>query len=380
MSQVFLPPHPEPTPRLALNPMAHALSSDIERALQNAVGEANNAFSDGIAAAADGGTSKILKKRKRVRDLEDEGETEVESADEGEVEVEQVKEAEKKRRKKKSKGGVGEESRDGTEETSTTTTPGATDTSTAKKKKKSKNKDKGKQPATVDNLSGFPPQTVYTPAPFDVGSNQPASTAAFISALVSAASEDTQTQSQEQPPAAAAAAMSSAQPQYMYPLPPMGYTYPAPGPHQPGSQQHPTIFSTPMGVPLNDLAFGSNEDILRALQDLDMGKIANVLKTLGEAAAAAHLQTPHPHSHPHSLPPPPPLGQVPSSAGEILTSAGSGELKQSKPTRNAIDISLVTGGSPGGKDVNADHAYLLANKWMNAGKLGEMVKTQGEFC
>jgi hypothetical protein len=26
-----------------------------------------------------------------------------------------------------------------------------------------------------------------------------------------------------------------------------------------------------------------------------------------------------------------------------------------------------------------DHAYLLANKWMNAGKLAEMVKTQGEW-
>jgi len=139
-----------------------------------------------------------------------------------------------------------------------------------------------------------------------------------------------------------------------------------------------------MGVPLNDLAFGSNEDVLRALQDLDMAKIANVLKTLGEAAEAANIQNPHLASYPVGQPlataaqePPPPLNQVPSTAGDILTSASTGEPKQIKPTHNRVDMSAL---GPEQNVNSADHAYLLANKWMNAGKLKEMVRNHGEWC
>jgi predicted nucleic acid-binding Zn ribbon protein len=146
-----------------------------------------------------------------------------------------------------------------------------------------------------------------------------------------------------------------------------------------------------MGVPLNDLTSGSNEDILRNMQDLDldMGKIANVLRTLSEAAAAANANNVKQSQQQHqagflggqassttAIPPPPALNQVPSTAGDILTSASSGEPKQTKPTHNRVDMSLP---APAEQNANsADHAYLLANKWMNAGKLAEMVKSQGE--
>ena len=39
------------------------------------------------------------------------------------------------------------------------------------------------------------------------------------------------------------------------------------------------------GVPFSLLAYGSNEDVLRALQELNITKIASVLKTLGDTAA-----------------------------------------------------------------------------------------------
>jgi hypothetical protein len=41
-------------------------------------------------------------------------------------------------------------------------------------------------------------------------------------------------------------------------------------------------------------------------------------------------------------------------------------------------MSLAVAGGGGQDHINPDHAYLLANKWMNAGKLAEMVKNQGE--
>ena len=33
---------------------------------------------------------------------------------------------------------------------------------------------------------------------------------------------------------------------------------------------------------------------------------------------------------------------------------------------------------PGPEQINPEHAHMLANKWMNASKLAELVKTQGK--
>ena len=155
-----------------------ALTSDIQLALQNAIGEANNAFSQATA------NPPKKKKKKRARDVDDEGETEVE------VDAGRQAKKEKRREKKKSKKNAVEEEGQqqpqevtvlNTEEATTTTEP-------TKKKKKSKKKDKGKQ-----NNADLPPYTVY--APFDLqgasAPNPPASSDAFLSALVTAASEGT---------------------------------------------------------------------------------------------------------------------------------------------------------------------------------------------
>lgn len=376
--------------------MPSTLPTDIQAALQHAVGEANNAYAPVTGK----------KRKRRTKDAETRDKNEGESETEGGGNEPKGKGRRKKKKSKKSASIAPEEDdeRLNVEELTTADPP--------RKKKKSKKKDKGKQ--SEDH--SFSLQAVYAQQnAFDLqaaaSSNNPASTAAFLSALVTAASE---TRTQQSPPPHPDNPTNQQfdhgqqhqhGPQYMpYPPPPMGYQYhPSPQyghpPPHPSAQQPPSLFATPIGVPLNDLAFGSNEDILRALQDLDMGKIANVLKTLGEAAAAANV--PHQQQHQSGflggsgLPGagvPATLNQVPTTAGDILHT-NAVETKQQQQNeqqpQQPQQQQQVTQGRTGHNRVldmslpgpelhmNADHAYLLANKWMNAAKLAEMVKNQG---
>lgn len=334
--------------------MANTNLSDSDlQALQQAVGEANNVY----RSIPDSPTSKKKRKRKEKEA----------AAGPDVVEIEEHGEDKQKKKHKPS----GEAAAVPTDQP---------------KKKKSKKRDKGKQPE-----ESFPAQTIYSqqqpvPNPFDVQgsplSNAPASTAAFLSALVTAASE-TRNQIHEHHPTMQYHAHP--QPQFMQ-YQSMGYPYhPGPPGHYPAPPFHheqPSLL--PMGgVPLNDLALASNEDILRALQDLDMTKIASVLKTLGEAAAS-HLYPNGPFGAmgPHQDGPgPTPPNQVPTTAGDILnTNVVESKQQehgstQGRPGHNRVlDMSL-----PGPElHINTDHAYLLAHKWMNPSKLTELVKTEGK--
>lgn len=337
------------------------LTSDIQAALEHAVGQANNAFSQPIAQPK--------KKKKRSRPTEDDSD----GGRHFEVDIDDhlPDGNEIKKRKKKKISAV-----EGTVERQETVTAQRTEDTERKKKKKKKTKrqDKGKQP---DHDSVHQPETipVFTPQnSFDLQiaspSNAPASTAAFLSALVTAASE-TQPQTQSE--------YDQQQSQYLG-YSPMGYPYhpnpPFGDPSAASSQQQ--LFSGPIAVPNNDLAFSSNEEILRAFQDLDMAKIANVLKTLGEAASA-NIQQPGflgGLSIIQGVQTPTPLNQVPSTAGDIMDPSAmeAKQQHQGKPGHNRVlDMSL-----PGPEQhMNVDHAYILANKWMNAGKLAAMVREQG---
>lgn len=360
-----------------------ALTSDIERALQNAIGEANNAFSVPEDTAGPGDRQKKGKKRAR----EDDNEPDVDANTE--------KHKRKDKKKKKKKQAIGEEQVEGDQQG----TELVADELPKKKKKKSK-RDKDKQPAVAppaeeQEASAFTseaafPQSQYDSQTASSSNPDPASNAAFLSALVTAASESQHASNETQ--------HQGQQGQYM-PYQPMGYQYPQFGHDQPPAssfqqqEQQASMYSAPMGVPLNDLAYGSNEDILRALQDLDMTKIANVLKTLGEAAAAANIHQPQPHPPGFlgappgqgNTAPPPPVNQRPTTAGDILLNSSSVDPKpsqqdrpqsssQSRPGHNRVlDMNL-----PGPEQhMDANHAYILANKWMNANKLAEMVKNQG---
>lgn len=143
----------------------------------------------------------------------------------------------------------------------------------------------------------------------------------------------------------------------------------------------PPLFPTPTEAAgaFSDINFGSNEDVLRALQDLDISKIANVLRTLGEAAAAAAANFPTYPPQPGFVAPPmpepvppTPLGQLPIASNAILGLPPKAPAPPNVPLRKSERSFGATD-----SHTSPDHAYLLANKWLNASKLSELVETQG---
>ncbi|KAJ7228498.1 hypothetical protein GGX14DRAFT_413437 [Mycena pura] len=108
-----------------------------------------------------------------------------------------------------------------------------------------------------------------------------------------------------------------------------------------------------------DLSFDSNEDILRAFQNVD---IAGVLKTLSDAADAANV----------------PLTGMASSSTHVAPAPASSSVSKSAPDqkkkpRRAIDLTLP----PSGPQTTPDHALLLTTKWLSPTQLAELVKNEG---
>lgn len=289
-----------------------SLSSDIQRALQLAVGEANNAF-------VQSQTRKTSRKKRASPDNE--------PLD--------------KPRKKKKKPAVEED-----------------------------------QPQAQTELESQPTLTSQ-----DLSGDNNHASAAFLNAVVAAASA---TSSDSQPldlsqfqhhPSYHDPMIPEQQPSYLpYHLAHYGFPEVPPFDHPPHSQ--PQQLFPGLGGPLPDFQYASNDDILRAIQDMDMSKIATVLKTLGDAAAAANGSVPNPPP-PGFVPPPPPnadavqpLAHTPSTSSVGVLSTAPKSTKSSH--KRVLDMSL-----PGPEPANQEHAHMLANKWMNASKLAELVKTQG---
>ncbi|KXN89584.1 DNA-binding protein REB1 [Leucoagaricus sp. SymC.cos] len=248
---------------------------------------------------------------------------------------------------------------------------------TSKKDKKKKKKDKGKGKDT----SVFPAETLNAPDPQmtieEMDEDAQASTAALLSAIVAAATAGA-------PPEIMNAPQVPGQPidpQFGLPIMALGHPpfipMPPPPPYgtQPQPIPDPSSFAN-MGLPFSDLSFGSNEDVLRALQDLDITKIANVLKTLGEAAAAANVPPLEPFQpasmfyHPMSPPvqPPTPVGGFPAPSNAILG------IPPKKPPRVRV---VQAPPSVPEQHGNPDHATLLSTRWLGASKLAELVRTEG---
>jgi len=122
-----------------------------------------------------------------------------------------------------------------------------------------------------------------------------------------------------------------------------------------------------------DLDYASNDDILHALQGLDVTKIASVLKTLGEAAAAANVPL---TSLPSALLQRPQLATPNDSTTPNSTSIAECQVTVPPPVpqhdRHLVDLNarheLLE---------HSDNAELLATKWLSANKLAELAKTQG---
>lgn len=331
------------------------LTPDIQEALQKAVGEANKV------------AHSIKKKFKRVRT-------------EDPTDSNDLAESHQQKKKKKSKHAV--------QEQLVSSAPNVTvpehsiepvvaaapdvspDTAVKKKKKNSKGKEKATHvdaaPADSENpaFAGPPPEH---PANLDVAT----SSEDFISAVVAAASATSNAPMDHPPP------YEQHIPPYMgYPGEFSPYPYPQHGhqpPFDPSQHAQPMFPDSSMNLP--DLNFASNEDLIRSIQDFDLSKVMSVLKTLGEAAAAASVvYNPGPLFVPRPPRAPPVVNPRAAKSDSIL----------GRPPRapRFVQPSATTGSQNEAGDIaydNPDHAHMLANVWMNTQKLNEMVKSEGTF-
>lgn len=142
------------------------------------------------------------------------------------------------------------------------------------------------------------------------------------------------------------------------------------------------VFAT--GGPLN-----TNEDILRALQDLDITKITGALQSLGEVAAANHISLPSLNTRPLSprpirqtAPKPPATNTATSQTPPQQTSSTPAVPQQIPAAADRQPVvprpSFVARPPPASsQNQNPEHAYMLYTKWLNASKLKELAGSIG---
>lgn len=133
---------------------------------------------------------------------------------------------------------------------------------------------------------------------------------------------------------------------------------------------------------LPDLNLASSEELLRTLQDMDITKLATVLKTLGEAGIPTSSNAPR-NIQPSFVPPPAPPGPPPVNQVSVKSVAILGrhpkQAKESGQSTRRLPPPARLPSPRLAEEDNPDHAHMLANVWMNASKLAEMVRTHGEF-
>ncbi|KAG6833913.1 hypothetical protein H0H87_007924 [Tephrocybe sp. NHM501043] len=211
---------------------------------------------------------------------------------------------------------------------------------------------------------------------------QQGSATALLSAIVAAAtgSQNATQSAQPAPQIDPAIAPHNLPPGPIHLNPYMAYVYghqsliprsPTPPPSAPSTMfpTGSTLFPTGApNVPFSELNFGSNEDVLRALQSLDMAKITSVLKNIGEVTAATNADN-------SRLPTP--AVQAPRPAPALAPIRGNATQftppVQVQVEGQTFEIALPATSQP----TSEDHQHLLTTKWMSATKLGELAKSEG---
>lgn len=345
--------------------MTEDLSTDIQRALQQAVGDVNDA-------------AQAPKKKSRKRRTKD-----VESG--AQPEDEQVK----PRKKKKTRDvAVSEEApAPSLPEPSLDVAESAIEPALEKPKKKKKDKGKGRAEPEPESVVAPLPPIQQEQSQGSAGDDDLAtSTADFLSAVVAAASATSHLHDNVPP---------TFPPQPIPPYPPYAehlVQYPPPPPEYAFSHPHPPHPQPPFGPPgmfpelhgiLPDLNLASSEELLRTLQDMDINKLATVLKTLSEAGvqppSSGPLHIPPSFVPPPAPPGPPPVNQVSAKSVAILGRHPKQAKESGQSTRSLPPPAHIPPPRPTEED-NPDHAHMLANVWMNASKLAEMVRTHGTLC
>lgn len=148
-------------------------------------------------------------------------------------------------------------------------------------------------------------------------------------------------------------------------------------------QQGLPSFLTDGTVPITDPSFAglqNNEDVLRALQEMDVSKLEDVLRAFGNAGMGLppmHSQQQDQLSAVGSQPDLNALmqanGGMPALAAQLL----SQPLRQKAPSsRNPSTVPMTM---PRNDDAS-ELQQILYSKWLDASKLKELVRTKGKHC
>lgn len=301
------------------------LSSEIQQALQQAIGQANNAFTSHQLIDQ---PNTVKRKRNKDKDV-----------------------GEAIKQKKKRKKATAEVVHVSPRESSSISTSHRSSAQPQKGKKATSKRSGRVVPDPVNaNESLVPSSPSQSPSP-----------ESFLNAVVSAASV-TSAHSESPYNLAQPCFDQQSSSTYHYPTMPNDLSLDGGGFQPPDSLSNTSVL---------DLNYASNDDILCALQDLDVTKIATVLKTLGEAAAAANvplnitslpstiLQRPHTAT---------PIDPTLSNSTAVPDSSAPRVPQHHRRLVDTRQESLD----------HSDHAVLLATKWLNPQKLGELAKTQGQ--
>ena len=362
------------------------LTSEMRQALQHVIGEANNTFTSNTVDAG----SKRKKRKKHAKGHEDTETRHVEqpqSTASATVDTETEKRPKKKKRMVKDSQGVEntqavpvEPDVPAMEQLVDSATETVSSGKSAKKKK-----DKGKQKETEAswNTDLQDEQPTIDPQQTDERDKE-AQSRAFINAVIAAAAQ--QMRGTQETPG-----------EPFQPFPQLPDSLPVP-PLQPLTAIYNSLGQPafPLPGPLFP-GINSSEDVIRAVQNLDLSKVVDALKSLSYTAGPSMLNEPdssqrvnQPPIIPslpafHTVPEPAPqapvsvpveLGtanQVPVSSNLILgqTPRSDKAPLPKKKLTNAVTMPAV------GPDYNLDHARFLANRWVNANKLAELARTKG---
>lgn len=327
--------------------MAGDLSDDIQRALQHAIVDA----SDVVPPTRQ-------RKKKQARDAEGDW-------TQGEL----------LKPKKKRKTRAGEDAEKEAQPNASDEPDGAPESGSLAReaKTKKKRKDKGKQRAVEVSATQVEPQQVPPVLDEDLA----AASADFLSAVVAAASATSHIQDPNPPEFPTPASPFPPYAEHVVQYPPSDFAFPPPPPPSFGLQG---MFPDLHGL-LPDLNLASGDELLRTLQDMDFAKLASVLKALGDAglpnlSGQTPSMLPAPFPSTSNPPGPPPVNQVSAKSVAILGRDPKQVKESGQSTRELPPPAALPFPRPS-EEGNPDHAHMLANVWMNAGKLADMVKTQG---
>lgn len=195
-----------------------------------------------------------------------------------------------------------------------------------------------------------------TPATAQPVDNDAATSAAFLSALVTAAAPGLHDQSAYTPMIDPFAQYSAGQFSLSSQYIPMPMLQPPPLP----------------GAPFSDLSFGSNDDILRTFQDLDVTKLASALRNLGEGTTISGMDLSGMDLS--GLEASQPTGQLRRPAKSTTKTVQTERQQGKKKHTRTLDMGLLP---PESSSTSTSHDELLATKWLPVKKLNELAESEG---